>query len=65
MRQLKTVLTYQTVIEVDHAENMPFHLVEKLANQIRFSTSEISRCGEYGFCSAKQLTKKNRSKNED
>jgi hypothetical protein len=61
-RQVKTLLTYQTIIEVDHREDMPFHQVEKLANQIRFSTSETSGCGNYGCYSAKQITNKQEQK---
>jgi hypothetical protein len=37
---------------------MPYDDVLKLADQVRFSTSEVSGCGPFGCYKAKQTTKK-------
>jgi hypothetical protein len=53
-----TRLTFQITIDVDHREDMPYDDVLKLADQVRFSTSEVSGCGPFGCYKAKQTTKK-------
>ena len=60
--RVKTVLNFTTVIEIDHREDMPFLEVMRLANEIRFSTSETSGSGNYGCYSAKQITNKQEQK---